>query len=124
MTTTSQDTTQLEWVARVRVDKNAVGGSFSVLVFLGNVPEPDRWYDKAYVGSVSSYTSSYSQGKTDSPDLIEGFVYLNEKIIELSGLKTFDPRAVLPYLNRNLQWRVSTVCTYISHNINFRLTLS
>jgi tyrosinase len=132
MTNTSQTRTQKEWTTRVKVDENAVGGSFSVLIFLGTVPEPDRWRDTpSYVGSVSAYTGGYgsygsygSGGPAGTTNLIEGFVYLNENLASQLGSRKFDPETVVPYLTRNLDWRIEKVskmpvllpCHLTTHN--------
>lgn len=34
----------LEWAVRIRMDQQAIGESFAVLIFLGDVPEdPKEW---------------------------------------------------------------------------------
>ncbi|KAI0754754.1 photo-regulated tyrosinase [Daedaleopsis nitida] len=104
-----------EWTARVHVKKYAVGSSFRVLLFLGEVPEdPADWRTSPnYVGAHQAFVNSTPQRcancRRQADLVIEGFVHLNEAIATHSGLNTFDPDAVKPYLQGNLHWRVQKV---------------
>jgi len=115
----SEDEGTFEWSARIHVAENALSGSFSVLIFLGEVPGPGKWYDTpAYVGSVSAYVAgrgyggSYGTGTGSS--MIEGFVHLNSKIAKLSTFSSFHPRLIVPYLTENLHWRIEMVSFLVS----------
>ncbi|EJF63238.1 photo-regulated tyrosinase [Dichomitus squalens LYAD-421 SS1] len=101
-----------DWTARIHVKKYEVGGSFSVLLFLGAVPEsPAEWRKSPhYVGAHQAFVNSSPQRcancRRQGDLVIEGFVHLNEAIARLSGLHSFDPSVVKPYLHQNLHWRV------------------
>ncbi|KAI0770097.1 photo-regulated tyrosinase [Fomes fomentarius] len=104
-----------DWTARIHVKKYAVGSSFSVLLFLGEVPEnPADWrtsphYAGAHHAFVNSAPQRCANCRRQQELVIEGFVHLNEAIAAHSGLGTFDPDAVQPYLQENLHWRVLKV---------------
>ncbi|TFY82262.1 hypothetical protein EWM64_g1750 [Hericium alpestre] len=101
-----------DWTARIHVKKYEVGGSFSVLLFLGNVSEdPHAWRTSPnFVGAHHAFVNS-SPGhcancRRQHELVVEGFVHLNEAIAKHSNLGTFAPDAVRPYLKRELHWRV------------------
>ena len=99
-----------DWTVRVEVDKFALRGrTFSVLIFLGDVPSnATQWRSAAsFVGSVTAFATPLAY--TGRPGLIEGFVHLNNFIAEHSGLHSFDPDEVRPYLKKNLAFRIQTV---------------
>ena len=104
-----------EWTVRACFKKYELGTSFSVIFFLGAVPEdPDEWQVcDNFVGAVHAFVSStavYSANRTQRPDSeMEGFVHLNEGIAKHSNLSSFDPDVVVPYLTHNLHWRVQKV---------------
>lgn len=114
----SPDAAYWEWTARIHVKKYEVGGSFSVLLFLGAVPEnPADWRTSPnYVGGHHAFVNSVPQrcancrGQADL--VIEGFVHLNEAIATHSNLNSFDPEVVRPYLTRELHWRVQKARSY------------
>ncbi|KAJ7611568.1 tyrosinase, partial [Mycena polygramma] len=101
-----------EWTARIRVKKYEVGGSFLVLLFLGSVPEdPRHWRtSRNFVGAHHVFANSVPERcancRTNRDAEVEGFVHLNDGIAEHSGLDSFDPAVVEPYLHNNLHWRV------------------
>ncbi|TFK38852.1 tyrosinase [Crucibulum laeve] len=104
-----------EWTARVEFKKYELGCSFSVDLFLGEVPEnPEDWLTSPnLVGSRHAFVNSaagHCENCRNQADIIvEGFVHLNNGIAKHSGLGTFDPAAVEPYLTRELHWRVQKV---------------
>ncbi len=113
-----------EWTARIRVKMYALGGSFSVLIFLGTVPEdPADWRTSPhYVGAHHAFVNNSPQRcancRRQADLIIEGFVHLNEAIARLSGLPRLTPDVVKPYLQGNLHWRVQKVrmpIRYIEH---------
>jgi tyrosinase len=101
-----------DWTARIVVKKFAVGGSFAVLLFLGEVPEDyTQWRTSPnYVGAHYAFVNSSAHkcanclGQKDM--VIEGFVHLNDGIAKHSRLNSFDPKVVTKYLTDNLHWRV------------------
>ncbi|KAJ4488015.1 tyrosinase [Lentinula aciculospora] len=104
-----------EWTARVQVKKNEVGGSFKVLFFLGTVPDdPKEWAtDSHFVGAFHGFVNSSAERcancRRQRDVVLEGFVHLNDGIARLSGLNSFNPDVVEPYLKENLHWRVQKV---------------
>ncbi len=110
-----------DWTARIRVKKYALAGSFSVLIFLGEVPEnPRSWRSSpSFVGAHHAFVNSAAdqcENCRNQADLvIEGFVHLNTAIAQRSGLGSFEPAVVEPYLKRELSWRVQKVSLLPSH---------
>ena len=104
-----------DWTARVEFKKYELGTSFSVLIFLGQVPEnPQEWrISHNYVGGhhafVNSAANSCANCRNQQELVIEGFVHLNQAIVKHSGLGSLDPNVVEPYLTKNLHWKVQKV---------------
>lgn len=104
-----------DWTARVRFKKYELGGSFQVLIFLGPVPANSNEWGACttYVGAVHAFVNSVREQcrncSTQANLEIQGFVSLNEAIAARSGLTSFAPQAVAPYLTRELNWRVQMV---------------
>lgn len=115
---TEPELTFIEWVARVRCSEHALGGSYSVLIFLGPVPDfPDDWQASPYlVGMHGVYTYSsggYGSVKEDKAgdeedDEVEGFVELDDALLR-SGVPSLREADVAPYLHDHLDWRIQTV---------------
>ncbi|KAG8960489.1 hypothetical protein FRC00_000213 [Tulasnella sp. 408] len=111
----ANESTYTDWTARVHVSRDAAGCSFAVLIFLGPVPEdPAQWCtSESYVGAHYVFTNSQAEQCANCRDtadaLVEGFVHLNKAIAARSGLNSFDPDVVEPYLKENLAWRVLKV---------------
>lgn len=104
-----------DWTVRIHFKKYELGGSFAVLIFLGQVPnDPSQWRTApTFVGShhafVNSAASQCDNCREQADLVIEGFVHLNSAIAERSGLSSFDPSVVIPYLKENLHWRIQAV---------------
>lgn len=104
-----------DWTARIRSKKNELQSGYSVLIFLGTVPQnAAQWRSStSYVGAHHIFANSVSgqcANCTQNADLVvEGFVHLNEAIAGRSGLHSFSPEVVEPYLKQNLHWRVQKV---------------
>ncbi|KAI0647845.1 photo-regulated tyrosinase [Trametes meyenii] len=102
----------LEWAARIRVKQYELGSSFSVLLYLGPVPETpdDPWTSPNYVGAHHAFVNGVPEqcsNCTDQADLvIEGYVHLNDGIAKHSRLGSFEPNVVKPYLSGALNWVV------------------
>ncbi|KAF8202684.1 tyrosinase [Mycena galopus ATCC 62051] len=102
----------LEWTARIQVKKYEVGGSFLVLLFLGSVPtDPKHWRTSPnFVGAHHVFANSVpdrcTNCRTHQDVETEGFVHLNEGIVEHSRLGSLEPDVVVPYLQRDLHWRI------------------
>ncbi|KAJ6568747.1 tyrosinase [Mycena capillaripes] len=107
-----EDPTVWEWTARVQVKKYEVGGSFMILLFLGDVPnDPKQWRTSPnFVGAHSVFANSVPERcancRTHRDAEVEGFVHLDDGIAEHSGLDSLEPDVVEPYLKHNLHWRV------------------
>jgi len=104
-----------DWAARIHAKKFELGHGYAVLIFLGDVPDdPEHWrtspsFVGAHVAFVSSQTDQCANCNDQAELVIEGFVHLNEVIAERSGLSSFEPSVVAPYLKDNLHWRVQAV---------------
>jgi tyrosinase len=104
-----------DWTCRIHCKKYELGGSYWVLIFLGEVPEdPSEWRTcSTFVGGhycfVNGAVNKCSNCRSQANLVTEGFVHLNEYIASYSGLSSYDPSEVTPYLKKNLHWRVQTV---------------
>ncbi|KAI0065560.1 photo-regulated tyrosinase [Artomyces pyxidatus] len=104
-----------DWTARILFKKYELGGSFSVLIFLGTVPDdPAQWRTSpSFVGTHSAFVNGSSDlcanCRNHADTKTEGFVHLDPVIAKNSGLGSFDPDVVVPYLERELSWRVQKV---------------
>jgi len=102
------------WSVRIRVRKFELGRSFTVLVFLGKVPEnPAEWYTcKEMVGRnhvfANSAPGNCENCRRQSNIIHEGFVHLNRGFARLAPQVRLPcaPDVVVPYLKENLNWRV------------------
>ncbi|KAJ7480970.1 hypothetical protein FB451DRAFT_986454, partial [Mycena latifolia] len=80
--------------------------------FLGTVPDdPKQWRTSPnFVGAPHVFANSVpnrcANCRAHRDAEVEGFVHLNEGIIENSGLHSLEPNVVEPYLKNNLHWRV------------------
>ncbi|KAJ7339997.1 tyrosinase [Mycena albidolilacea] len=108
----SEEAKLWEWTARVQVKKYEVGGSFSVELFLGDVPsDPAHWRTSPnFIGAHQVFANSVpdrcANCRTHRDAEVEGFVHLNDGIVEHSGLDSLEPDVVVPYLKTDLHWRI------------------
>ncbi|KAK1227951.1 hypothetical protein PQX77_008996 [Marasmius sp. AFHP31] len=123
-----------EWTARIHTKKYEVGGSFIIPLFVGSVPEnPEEWLtSENFVGAhyafvnrqapvlfavilrvtfLLEYSTPENCGncRTRLDNLIEGFVHLNDSLLNRSGLESLEASDVEPYLKKNLHWRAIKV---------------
>ncbi|KDR79498.1 hypothetical protein GALMADRAFT_208846 [Galerina marginata CBS 339.88] len=104
-----------DWTARIEFKKYELGTSFSVLVFLGAVPEdPEQWaVSPNFVGALHAFVNSKAGHCANCRNQVqlvqEGFVHLNQAIVKHSGLNSLNPDVVEPYLTKELHWRVQKV---------------
>ena len=104
-----------DYTVRIHFKKNELGGSFSVLIFLGDVPNDHSEWRKcdAFVGThyafVNGAASQCGNCRNQTDIYSEGFVHLNSTIAKRSGLSSYEPEEVLPYLKENLHWRIQAV---------------
>lgn len=110
----------LEWAARIRCDQYELGGSFSVLIFIGSVPDdPKQWEtSESCVGIYDVYTGKPSDSPGEGDAEVQGFVSLNEGILKHSGASTLTPDVVVPFLTSELNWRVQNVSDILPWFIN------
>jgi tyrosinase len=115
----------LEWLVNIKAEKHALGGKYSVHVFLNPVEEDNvaLWrLSPHYVGSFVPFGQARNTGcgncKTQQQDhmQITSQIPLTVALIEryLAGiLPNINEETVIPYLTENLHWRVESV----SHTI-------
>ncbi|KAI0821744.1 common central domain of tyrosinase-domain-containing protein [Trametes gibbosa] len=103
----------LHWSAHVTAKKFELGGSFCVLLFLGPAPDlPEDWRSSpSYVGEYAAFVNSEPARcanclKLGMGALVGSNVSLNDAIIERAAVRSLDPSEVVPYLRRELCWRV------------------
>jgi len=101
-----------DWSARIHAKKYELGHGYIVLIFLGQVPDDSsQWrtcssFVGAHVAFVNTEAEQCDNCRDQAELVIEGFVHLNTAIAKLSGLSSFDPSVVAPYLRDNLHWRI------------------
>lgn len=122
-------TTIPDWSVRVRVKKYERDESFSVILFLGDVPEdPEEYFSSpSYVGDHSVFVNAAVEKcencrvQREAGIVTEGFIHLNKVIAARSGLSSLDEAEVVPYLQKNLHWRVREVspglCLALSNSL-------
>ena len=104
-----------DWAARIHSKKFELGHGYSILVFLGEVPNDEQHWRTcpSFVGAhcafVNSSTEQCANCREQEELVVEGFVHLNEGIAKHSGLSSYEPSVVAPYLKNNLHWRVQSV---------------
>ncbi|KAF9477261.1 hypothetical protein BDN70DRAFT_810991 [Pholiota conissans] len=105
-----------EWTARIHSRKSECDSTYNVILFLGAVPKnPEEWLTSPnLVGKHSVLISSYRTGGRGL-DVTEGFVHLDNGIVKHSGLNSLEPNEVVPYLTRELDWRVQKIDGSIAH---------
>jgi hypothetical protein len=116
----------LEWSVWIRCNEFELGGSFSVLIFVGRVPDdPKQWMSSSScVGIHDVYTGSASHGSDGQEDTeVEGYVHLNGGLLERMGTSELMPAVVVPFLKRELHWRILNVSFYCSLSKMFFLIL-
>ncbi|EDR04243.1 tyrosinase [Laccaria bicolor S238N-H82] len=100
-----------DWTARVEFKKFETGQSFSVLLFLGSVPEKPEEYITSphFVGAHHAFVNSaasHCQNCQNQAELVEeGFVHLSRGILQYGKLESLDAEVVEPYLTKDLHWR-------------------
>ena len=107
-----------DWTARIHFKKFELGESFAVLLFLGEVPDDaSQWRTcPSFVGSHVAFVNSAADqcgNCREQADVVsEGFVHLNSAIADRSGLSSYEPNVVIPYLRDNLCWRIQGVRSF------------
>jgi tyrosinase len=104
-----------DWAARIHSQKFELGQGYAILIFLGEVPaDEEHWrtcpsFVGAHCAFVNSATDQCANCREQEELVVEGFVHLNEAIAKYSGLSSYEPSVVTPYLKNNLHWRVQSV---------------
>jgi tyrosinase len=100
------------WTARIRCKKFEIGRSFSVLLFLGEVPQDHHHWKSCdnLVGIhhvfVNAAAEECENCSSNNEKINEGFVHLNMHILRKKPeYAKFEHDAVKPYLTENLHWR-------------------
>jgi tyrosinase len=108
-----------EWITNVRVIKHGLGQTFRIMVFLGDFnPDPQTW---PFEPSLAGRVTVLGRGKTNkncdkcqvdaAQDLVvTGTVPLTSALLEhisTRQLASLEPSDVVPYLQKNLHWRVT-----------------
>lgn len=112
-----------KWTARIRCNHHDLQGSFSVLLFIGDVPEDPKAWRRApsYVGADNIFLMEEEAKKqcancqgSDAPadtqpvSYVEGYVHLNDAL-KKAELPSLEADVVAPFLRTNLHWRVKWV---------------
>nr|BAE48754.1 polyphenoloxidase [Agaricus blazei] len=94
-----------DWSAQIKFNRHEAGQSFSVCLFLGDVPEdPSQWLvSPNLVGTRHAFVHPT---KNDHVAEEIGFIPINPWIAEHTGLLSFAVGLVKPLLIKSLQWRV------------------
>jgi tyrosinase len=110
-----RDAEILEWSARVQCTQFELHGSFSVYIFLGEIPaDPDHWLtDIAFAGTFDVFANPKPEECANCREqtnlVIKGFVHLNRSILKRSGKDSLEPDVVVPYLKHDLNWAIRKV---------------
>lgn len=98
-----------EWTARIHARKSEYDTSYNVILFLAGVPkDPEEWLTSPHLIGKHSVMVHGGFG-CRGPDITEGFVHLDNGIAKHSGLTSLEPKEVVPYLTKELDWRVQKV---------------
>jgi tyrosinase len=97
-----------DWSAQIKFNRHEAGQSFSVCLFLGDIPEdPSQWLvSPNLVGARHAFVRST---KNDHVSEEIGFIPINPWIADNTGLLSFAVELVKPLLINKLQWRVLLV---------------
>lgn len=117
-----KDDRYLEWLVNIKAEKHALGGSYSVGVFLGAADEfePALWeFSPHYVGAFAPFGQGAETSCAKCQDAqrdnlnVTGQIPLTLALMErylVNILPDLDPQTVTRYLVENLHWRVRKVC--------------
>ncbi|KAI0833221.1 Di-copper centre-containing protein [Trametes gibbosa] len=104
----------LRWTAHITAKKHALGGSFTVLVFLGAAPaHPKNFLSSAnFVGDYCAFvnpTPERCENCVQQGNIaVGGAVDLTDALVRRAEVMSLHPRDVVPYLREMLCWRVWT----------------
>jgi tyrosinase len=115
------DDKYLEWLVNIKAEKHALGGDYSVLIFLGppDDTQPSQWqFSPLFVGAFYPFGQSKETGCANCQDAqrdhtnITGQIPLTLALMEryLVGIiPDMQNSTVVEYLKVNLHWRVRKV---------------
>ncbi|KAI0383782.1 Di-copper centre-containing protein [Hypomontagnella monticulosa] len=100
-----------EWLANIRVTKQAMGGSFSIHLFLGEVPsDPSMWLiASSLVGTLGVFAHRGAHG-TASGRKVAGTIPITSALMYMiasGNISSLHANDVEPFLKSNLELRVS-----------------
>ncbi|OTA64590.1 Di-copper centre-containing protein [Hypoxylon sp. EC38] len=102
-----------EWIANIRVSKHAMGGSFSIHLFLEDVPsDPISWpVASSLVGTMGVFAHKGVHG-SKSHRMVAGTIPITSALMQMvaSGkIPSLHAEDIEPYLRSSLEFRVSLV---------------
>lgn len=119
------------WTVRIRFNQYEIGGSFSVMLFLLDIPtRPEDYHTSSnYAGAFHAFVNDAAAECTNCQNQaeagVEGFVHIDNTILDAFKrleqspdttqldptqlAKKLDPSAVVPFLKENLHWRILKV---------------
>lgn len=102
--------THYDWSVRVRFVAAELGRSFAVHCFLGTPPTNAADYMQAstYVGSAFAF-NRMKNGDAVS----QSFVQISKALVKVAKLVSLDPAVITPYLESELQWRITEVRAWL-----------
>ena len=106
---------RLDWFIRVRVKKFQLKQSFTILFFLGPVPDKvEDWRPSQYlIGSHSEFVNSDPEHCTNCKDNIniitEGFIDLDDSLERLGQGQVVEEKEIEDYIEKNIHWRIQLV---------------
>lgn len=121
----SEPMTYHEYDCNIRFERFDLGGRpFTVHIFLGDFnPNPATWlWDKNRVGGVYNFVAGVERGddstcsnceqQSDDHTIVTGQLSLTNAIMDdvedpANHLNSLIPEEVIPYLQRNLHWRIT-----------------
>lgn len=111
--TSANSTNQiLNWSLRIRANHTEIHGPYSVLIFLGSVPEdPTQWLDSPnVVGVGNAFQNNITVASHQADTVIQWVIHLNDYIAaNYPELGSFSEDVITPLLTDNLAWRVIDV---------------
>jgi len=105
---------RLDWFIRIRVKKFQLKQSFTILVFLGSIPEDvEDWRTSPnLIGSHSEFVNSDPEHcancKENADAITEGFIDLDDGL-ERMGLGHKTEEEIENYIKDNIHWRIQKV---------------
>lgn len=104
----------VDWFVRIRSGRFALGGSYTILLFLGEPPASQaEWRTSPnllglHAVFVSSRASMCANCQSQKDNIDEGFVHITERLESL-GLLSQPEEQIETYVRENLRWRIQKV---------------